>query len=91
MTANAEIVGSDETVEMAEPRRGSNGTPEGLIVVKRVTGKREKRRADRVDGGAEITARESSKSYAARKLFVEKLNSIKEKLKRWRSLNRAKW
>lgn len=49
---------SDEGVGTAWPRRDSWRMPSGMSMVGRISGKRERKRAKRLDDGAEMEAKE---------------------------------
>lgn len=75
------VAESEEGAEAAGPRRGSKGTPKDLHVVKRSSGKWE-RKAERLDGGAEMKARDGDISCVSRMAFVERLNLVSPELKK---------
>lgn len=78
---NGEVARDEKGVGTAEPGRGAKKTPEGMRLV-RIRGKRGERKAERVDGGAKMEARENDLSCVPRMAAAEKLNSVAKKLKK---------
>lgn len=71
-----------ESVRTAGPRRDTDKTPEGMRVVGRSVVKRGKKRAERLDGGANMEARDSDLRYVSRMVVVGELRSVKKKLRK---------
>lgn len=63
----------EKVVEAARPRRGSKRTAERRRVVRRTSAEREQRRAERLDDGAEIEAREGDISHMSWTVIAGKL------------------
>lgn len=61
-TANAEGAKGEESVGRTGPRSASKRTPAGTRVVRIVSDKREERKAERSNGGAEMKARDDGRS-----------------------------
>lgn len=66
----------------AGPQGGSKGLPKGMRAVGKRSGKREDRRAKRLDGGAETEATRSSLSCVSQMEPVKKLNLDERKLEK---------
>lgn len=79
---NAGVGEDKEGVRTAGPRRGSKRMPQGKRMVRKISGKRAERRAEQLDGGAEMEASGADLSYVPRMAVAEKLNSVKVKLKK---------
>lgn len=75
------VAKGEEGLGSAGPQRRSPRTPEGLPVVRTDSGERGERRAERLDGGAQMEAKESDISHGARTVAIEKLGLVNRELK----------
>lgn len=75
---SGEMAKGKEGVRTAELWRGLKKLPESMRGVYRLSAKRGERRAERLDGGAEMEAKERDLSYVLRMVAAEKLNLVKE-------------
>lgn len=62
---------------MARSPQASKGTPESMRAVGRASAERGERKAERIDGGAELEAKEANIDYFSRIWAVEILISVK--------------
>lgn len=74
------MTGREEGVGTTGPQRRSRRSPKSMRVVKRNRSESEGRRADRLDRGAEVEARESDISYLSRTVLLDKYVSVEEEL-----------
>lgn len=77
-----EVVKGKKFVEAVAPWRGSERSLESMHVLKRSSGKRRETRVKQLDDEAVMKARENDINFEPRMVEVEKLRSVKKRLKK---------
>lgn len=74
----------EKGVGTAGPQHGSKVAPKGMRVVRRTSGRRVKKREERLDDGVDMKARKGDTSCVPRMTVLEKLSSAKRERKKIR-------